>query len=131
MLPCLTLNIIRYGSGVKWSNPGKGVAPSLTLWCRNYWKGSFWFVLDYEGQLLKRELLGRPWQQRPTIGKGAFGSPLTTKANYWKRCFWVTLDYEDQLLERELLGCPWLQSPTFLYFIRLFFDISSAVITGS
>ncbi len=26
--PCLTLRIIRYGSRVKWSNPGKGVAPS-------------------------------------------------------------------------------------------------------
>ena len=30
MLPCLTLNIIRYRSKVKWSYPGKGVAPSLT-----------------------------------------------------------------------------------------------------
>ena len=27
MLPCLTLSIIRYGSRVKWSNPGKGVVP--------------------------------------------------------------------------------------------------------
>ena len=30
---CLTLSIIRYGSRVKWSNPGKGVAPSPTHWC--------------------------------------------------------------------------------------------------
>ena len=30
MLPCLTLSIIRYGSRVKWSNPGKGVAPFPT-----------------------------------------------------------------------------------------------------
>ena len=29
--PCLTLSIIRYGSRVKWSNPGKGVAPPLHL----------------------------------------------------------------------------------------------------
>ena len=28
--PCLTLSIIRYVSRVKWSNPRKGVAPSLT-----------------------------------------------------------------------------------------------------
>ena len=27
MPPCLTLSIVRYGSRVKWSNPGKGVAP--------------------------------------------------------------------------------------------------------
>ena len=31
MLPCLALSIIRYGSRVKWSNPGKGVAPPLHL----------------------------------------------------------------------------------------------------
>ena len=28
-----TLSIIRYRSRVKWSNPGKGVAPFSTLWC--------------------------------------------------------------------------------------------------
>ena len=28
--PCLTLSIVRYGSRVKCSNPGKGVAPSPT-----------------------------------------------------------------------------------------------------
>ena len=33
MSPCLTLSIIRYGSRVKWSNPGKGVAPSPTPQC--------------------------------------------------------------------------------------------------
>ena len=30
MPPCLILSIIRYGSRVKWRNPGKGVAPSDT-----------------------------------------------------------------------------------------------------
>ena len=34
--PCLTLGIIRYGSRVKWSNPGEGVVPSLTPRCSNY-----------------------------------------------------------------------------------------------
>ena len=29
-----------YVSRVKWSNPGKGVAPSPTLRCSSYWKGS-------------------------------------------------------------------------------------------
>ena len=33
MPPCLTLSIIRYGSRVKWSNPGKRVAPFPTPWC--------------------------------------------------------------------------------------------------
>ena len=38
MLPCLTLSIISYGSRVKWSNPGNGVAPSPTLLCSSYRK---------------------------------------------------------------------------------------------
>ena len=38
LLPhCLTLSIIRYGSRVKWSNPGKGVVPSRTPRCSSYW----------------------------------------------------------------------------------------------
>ena len=36
MQPCLTLSIIRYGSRVKWSNPGNGVAPSPTPRCSSY-----------------------------------------------------------------------------------------------
>ena len=44
---CLTLNIIRYGSRVKWSNPGNGVAPSPTPWCSSYRKGSLRVTLDY------------------------------------------------------------------------------------
>ena len=49
--PYLTLSNIRYGSRVKWSNPGKGVAPSPTPWCSSYWKGSLWVALDNSGQL--------------------------------------------------------------------------------
>ena len=33
MPPCLTLNIIGYGSKLKWSNPGNGIAPSPTPRC--------------------------------------------------------------------------------------------------
>ena len=49
--PCLTLSIIRYVLRVKWSNPGEGVAPYPTLWCRSYWKGSHRVSLDYGHQL--------------------------------------------------------------------------------
>ena len=42
---------IRYVSRVKWSNPGKGVAPSPIRWCSSYWKGSFLIALDYGRQL--------------------------------------------------------------------------------
>ena len=46
MLPCLTLSIIRYGSRVKWSYPGKRVAPFSTFRFSTYWKGSLRVTLD-------------------------------------------------------------------------------------
>ena len=49
--PCLTLSIIRYISSVKWSNLGKGVAPSLTPPFSSYWKESLRVTLDYSRQL--------------------------------------------------------------------------------
>ena len=48
----LTLSIIRYGSRVKGSNLGKGVAPSPTRRCSSYWK---------------RSLSGHPQLQLPTV----------------------------------------------------------------
>ena len=51
MPPCFTLSIIRQGLRVKWSNPGKGVAPSPTLRCSSYWKGSLRVTLNYSHQL--------------------------------------------------------------------------------
>ena len=49
--PCLTLSNIRYVSRVKWSNPGKGVAPSHTPRCSSNWKGSLRVALDCGRQL--------------------------------------------------------------------------------
>ena len=51
MPPCLTVSTIRCGSRVKWSNPGKGVAPSPTPLCSSYRKGSLRVTLDYSRQL--------------------------------------------------------------------------------
>ena len=51
MPPCLTLNIIKYGSKVKLSNPGKRVADFLTPWGCSYQKGSLRITLDYGHQL--------------------------------------------------------------------------------
>ena len=45
--PCLTLSITRYVSRVKWSNPGKGIAPYPTPQWNNYWKGSLWVTFNY------------------------------------------------------------------------------------
>ena len=49
--PCLTLSIIRYVSRVKWINPGKRVATSLTPWCSSCRKWSLRVALDYSHQL--------------------------------------------------------------------------------
>ena len=51
MLSCLTLSIIRYVSKIRWSNPGKGVAPYPTPRCSSYRKGSLRVTLDYGRQL--------------------------------------------------------------------------------
>ena len=49
--PYLILSIIRYVSRVKWSNPGKGVAPFPTSRCSSYWKGSLLVPRDYGRRL--------------------------------------------------------------------------------
>ena len=41
MPPCLKLSIIRWGSRVKWSNPGNGVVPSSTPWVVAIENGAF------------------------------------------------------------------------------------------
>ena len=56
MPPCLALSIIRYGSRVKWSNPGKGVSPFPPPWCSSYRKGSLRVTLDYGHQLYLRTI---------------------------------------------------------------------------
>ena len=52
ILPCLTFSIIRYVSRIKWSKPGKGVAPFPTHQYSSYRKGSFHIALDYGCQLI-------------------------------------------------------------------------------
>ena len=52
MLPCLVLGTKRWGSKVKWCNPGKGVAPSPTPRCSSYWKGNLLVTLDEGHQQL-------------------------------------------------------------------------------
>ena len=63
---CLTLSIIMYESRVKWSNPGKGVAPSPTRWCSSYWKGSLLVTFDCGRQFYLFYLLTRyDWKIKP------------------------------------------------------------------
>ena len=89
--PCLTLSNIRYVLS-KWSNPGKGVAPSPTPWCSSYQKGSLLVALDYGRQLFNY-----------TIGKKKQDS---WHKNWWMRFnFFAILWCENQL---SLYGIIWL-----------------------
>ena len=45
----------------KVKNPGKGVAPSPTLWCSSYRKGSLWVTLDNGRQLYFIFIGYAPW----------------------------------------------------------------------
>ena len=50
--PCLTLSIIKYGSRVKWRNPGKGVVLSPTPRCSSFWKGRLRVAFYYDFPIL-------------------------------------------------------------------------------
>ena len=109
MLPCLPLSIIRNGSRVKWSNPGKGVEPSLIPRCSSYRKGSFRVALDYSRQLyfiLKIFCwLMRPGQDRPDFpqqlqnivavsiaeGKKQWSSIQAVSPALWS-CIWRSIE---------------------------------------
>ena len=83
ILPCLTLSYIRYVSGVKWSNLGKGVAPSPTPQCSSYWKGSLLVAFDYSHQLYFYLLYSRPeWTWKQWQWKGALHFPKLQ--HYWE-----------------------------------------------
>ena len=88
MSPCLTLSIIRYGSRVKWSNPGKGVVPSPTPWCSSYRKGSLRVTLDYGRQLYFT--YGCDSNFFFTSSKRIFGFFLT-EVSQCKKIFWKAL----------------------------------------
>ena len=59
MPSCLTLSVIRYGSKVKWVNPGKGVVPFPTIWC-----SSLRVTDDYGHQLYFSFILHIPQRSR-------------------------------------------------------------------
>ena len=66
--PCLTVSNIWCVSRVKWSNPGKGVAPSPIPRCSSYRKRSLLVALDY-GRLYNQLIcpMGsvRQWSRKP------------------------------------------------------------------
>ena len=127
--PCLTLSIIRYVPSVKWSNPGKRVAPFPKPRCSSYWKGSLLVAFDY-GRL-------RLWS--PTL------------FTYWIKCqkfHWIfnmfTIDFE--IIEKVFLSkiiqkrsknafcwlTPykiWVRN-TYIYWLYKIYNIAARVFLG-
>ena len=136
--PCLLLRIIRYGSRVKWSNPGNEVAPSSTPQCNSYWKGSFWVTLDYSRQSLYRAagIMVRvftngpgdrdsiPSRVIPKTQKMVLDAALPNTQDYKVRVKWSNPEKGvassptpqcSSYWKRETFGHPRLRSPTLLF----------------
>ena len=77
MLPCLTLSNMRYVSRVKWSNPGKGVAPSPTPRCSKLFKREPFGRLRLKGGNFITYLL---------INLISF---IFSDLTFYSRCFWA------------------------------------------
>ena len=61
MLPCFTLSIIRYGSRVKWINPGKGITPPLHFGVVAIEKGAFGSPLTMFASFTLLDVFSTPW----------------------------------------------------------------------
>ena len=112
--PCLTISIMRYISRVKWSNPGKGVAPSLTPRCSSYWKGSFLVAYDYSRQLylLTRKRKHPPPKKR----KRKTWSTLERKINFLlnQKYHDSIFSTEDYIMKKEIIKYYLLTNSTVL-----------------
>ena len=124
--PCLTLSNIRYVSRVKWSNPGKGVAPTPTLWCSSYWKRSLRVALDYSRQLYLfywySHIINNKWNKSQvsrnnnnsqTFSKVAYAlqHDITSYSNTgYKFVGWLVRFYGISTLIADLMP-----SPTYMY----------------
>ena len=119
---CLTLSNIRYVSRVKWSNPGKEVAPSPTLWCSSYWKGSLLVALDYSRQLylyIYIYIYEAVSESLPSISKTIQIRQIRHVGHCWRS--------KDELMRDVLLWMPsreqaWVGWPTKTYLQQLCMD---------
>ena len=88
--PCLTLSNIRYVSRVKWSNPGKGVAPSPTPRCSSYWSPTLLLIykqISFE-RLNWRRFSSFLLSMNKTFSKSYFMPPAELTLDYilWNYC---------------------------------------------
>ena len=101
-----SFNTQHYKVRVKWSNPGKGVAPSPTPWCSSYRKGRLWVTLDYW-----RQLYFLPCVVRYEVCWAKDHSLLKRDAYIWS-CFQVVKAERERERERERETFPCVNNAT-------------------
>ena len=121
----LTLSIIRWGSRVKWSNPGNGVAPSPTPLCSSYWKGSpTTKVVNFTYYHYKVTLIARisltfslyPSLSYTSLSRSSKLHPVSAKR--WCKPFWF---FSGVWITAIFLKSPWLFSVFHPILIKLKF----------
>ena len=111
MTPCLTLSIIRYGSRLKWNNPGKRVAPSRTPWCSSYRNGSLRVTLIY-GRQITFYLLFISLNNKISENSCSFGF-----------CYWFWLVYKPFFITQWSIVFTYVPINVMFCFIIIFFII--------
>ena len=85
-LPCLTLSFIRYVSRVKWSNPGKGVAPSPTPQCRVFVAASHQTRLDTRSKARRPIKVGIKGRGRSGTSRDSNPACLCCSSSHLVQC---------------------------------------------
>ena len=109
----ITLSNIRYVSRVKWSNPGKGVAPFPTPQCSSYWKGSLLVALDYGCQLYL--LTARLDSEFSFFQIGCFTRAKESCLNHWS---FIQICGKNRRMFSSFTVCFWFLKKNFLYHIK-------------
>ena len=113
MPPCLTLSFIRYGSRVKWSNPGKGVTPSPTPQCSSYWEGSLLNTLDYGWPTYWHTMHPNIWGlsvKHPVLGSWFHGPSHNLAINQrGSCCTWVKRLFLARIFSQQWKIIEWVR----------------------
>ena len=116
MLPCLALSTVRWGSWVKWRNPGNGIAPSPTSRCSSYWKGSLRVTLVKGRQLyfyLYWPITSHDRKLSTSASRYSTGSSLWAAAHTrhpttcWHSCDWPLSSSRKVRLTQDSLYLRW------------------------
>ena len=83
----------------KWSNPGKGLTPSPTHWCRSYRKGSLRVTIDY-GRRLYFTFINNSWALQ--VQQWSMSCWVISQFHYLK--FWFRKKKNDKNKSQVIFG---------------------------